>query len=198
MLRKLSCFLFAYGIGLGSAHAAAVLQLSGGELTGALDVNVSGTLYDVEFVEGTCIVLFSGCDEPSDFTFTTMASGRDASFALLNQVFRDVPAGNFDSDPSLTFGCEPNPTADFCLAITPWGLTTVAGFANTDFAANALGPGGFAALATMFVTEDTTAFPQWVYARWTPATVEPVPEPGTVSLLALGVLGLRSHLRRRS
>jgi len=33
----------------------------GGELVGATNVNVGGTLYDVQFVEGTCVDLYDGC-----------------------------------------------------------------------------------------------------------------------------------------
>ena len=48
--------------------SAATLNISGyGELLGAFDVSVNGTLYDVEFRDGNYITLFSGCDEPSDF-----------------------------------------------------------------------------------------------------------------------------------
>src|SRR5688572_27474840 len=95
MLRKLSWLLLACGMGLGSAEAA-VLQVSGGELTGALEVDVGGTLYNVAFVEGTCVDLFSGCDEVSDFTFTSLGGATQASQALLDQVFLDVTEGNFD------------------------------------------------------------------------------------------------------
>ncbi len=49
---------------------AATLDIVGGILHGASGVDVGGTLYDVEFLDGTCIVLFNGCDQSSDFTFT--------------------------------------------------------------------------------------------------------------------------------
>src|SRR5687767_14679766 len=106
---------------MGSAQAA-VLQVSGGELTGALGVNVGGTLYDVQFVEGTCVGLFSGCDEASDFTFTSAESAVQASQELLNQVFLDVAQGNFDTQPELTLGCE-EPAA--CVAFTPFAPPVV-------------------------------------------------------------------------
>lgn len=98
----------AMAIGLSSAPSfAATLIVDGsGQLRGAAGVDVGGTLYDVTFREGTCTALFDGCDDPSDFTFTTLTDAQAASQALLNQVFIDGPAGNFVS-PSLTFGISP-------------------------------------------------------------------------------------------
>jgi hypothetical protein len=53
---------------LGAAGASgATLNASGGQILGASGVDVGGTLYDVEFLDGTCIALFSGCDEVSDY-----------------------------------------------------------------------------------------------------------------------------------
>jgi hypothetical protein len=45
-----------------AASAATLIVDSNGILTGATGVNVGGTLYDVEFVDGSCIALFDGCD----------------------------------------------------------------------------------------------------------------------------------------
>ena len=57
------------------ADAATLLVNGSGILLGAEGVNVGGTLYDVEFVDGTCIALFDGCDlAADDFTFTTQAA----------------------------------------------------------------------------------------------------------------------------
>ena len=51
-----------------------------------LTSNVDGSLYDFEFLDGTCVALFSGCDDISDFTFSTVAAATLASQALLDQV----------------------------------------------------------------------------------------------------------------
>jgi len=85
-----------------SATAAPILQVVGGELMGATGVDVGGTLYDVAFVDGSCIGQFSGCDNASaDFAFTTDSAAFDATLALLDQVFLDGPSGAFDSQPDL-------------------------------------------------------------------------------------------------
>jgi len=52
-----------------------------GILTGATGVNVGGTFYNVEFVEGTCAALFDGCDSVNDFDFTMEADAVAASRA---------------------------------------------------------------------------------------------------------------------
>jgi hypothetical protein len=51
------------------AAAAPTLQINGsGLLTGALNVDVGGTLSDVQFLEGPCFSLFNSCGV-SDFDF---------------------------------------------------------------------------------------------------------------------------------
>ena len=80
-------FVLAVGLVLmaGSAQAA-TLNVVGGQLMGASNVLVDGNLYDVQFLDGTCIDLYNGCDEASDFTFQTQASAVLASQALLDQL----------------------------------------------------------------------------------------------------------------
>jgi hypothetical protein len=53
----------------GAAQAAAPVVVSG-ELLGATGINVDGKVYDVQFVEGTCVDIYGGCDALSDFTFS--------------------------------------------------------------------------------------------------------------------------------
>ena len=72
---------------------------------GASGVDVGGTLYNVEFLDGTCVDLYNGCDEASDFTFTTQAEARQANQALLDQVFLYGVLGDFDSNSGLTAHC---------------------------------------------------------------------------------------------
>ena len=84
--------------GFASVHGSVVLDVDGtGQLLGASGIDVGGTLYDVEFVEGTCIALFDGCDELSDLTFTTEAESGLAAQALLDVVFINGPQGMFDN-----------------------------------------------------------------------------------------------------
>jgi hypothetical protein len=71
--------LLALAVCLASAANAAMLNIVGGQLIGASNVDVGGGLYDVVFTDGTCIALFSGCDSNSDFAFTTEAAGLAAA-----------------------------------------------------------------------------------------------------------------------
>ena len=188
-------------IAFGGAHAlAAQLVVEPGILTGANGVRVGGGLYNVEFVDGTCVALFAGCDSATDFTFTP--SALDAAGALLDQVFIDDPQlGAFDSTPALTAGCA-NPV---CYVVTPSdpaphvlpypavstgvarnSSASLAGTAEDDDVQGTYYP----------IDLDCSTGSQCVYARWT--FVSQVPEPGTVACLGLGVLVMVLVQRRRT
>ena len=82
---------------------AAYYHVVGGELVGAFDVDVGGTLYDVSFGDGRCLDLYSGCDELSDLPFADPTESQVAANALLTQVFGNGDI--YDTDPTLTRGC---------------------------------------------------------------------------------------------
>ena len=114
----------------GAAQAATLIVVDE-QLHGASNVLVGGVSYDVQFLDGTCIELYKGCDEASDFTFQTQASALLASQALLDQVFLDGALGAFDNYPGRTRGCPYPPLTDvpdedqFCIAATPFGLVSL-------------------------------------------------------------------------
>ena len=66
-LRVLTATALLLASSNGLAARAATPDVVDGELVGASDVLVDGTLYDVKFQDGTCVDLFDGCDEVSDF-----------------------------------------------------------------------------------------------------------------------------------
>ncbi len=71
MFRKLiGAFAGLAMMGMAGTANAVVLNVSDGQFLGATGVDVGGTLYDVTFVDGTCITLFDGCNEIADFDFT--------------------------------------------------------------------------------------------------------------------------------
>jgi hypothetical protein len=64
-------------------------------LDGATGVELNGSFYDVEFVDGTCVVLFSGCDSTSDFGFQSDVDAVAAAQVLINQVLLGTCAARF-------------------------------------------------------------------------------------------------------
>ena len=193
-------FLAAVMVLMASGAQAATLTVVGGQLMGASDVLVDGNLYDVQFLDGTCIGRYNGCDEDSDFTFQTQASALLASQALLDQVFLDGVDGLFDSDPSLTNGCS-GPRVEFgsCGAWTPYGFYPPNVFISMTGARNfyPLGsrPDNVRIVLGAIVDFDLLFYTADVFSVWSPSVV---PEPSTALLLGLGLTGLAAKGRRRS
>ena len=193
ILRIILLGAFLAGTLASQARAATLNIDAGGNLLGASNVDVGGSLYDVEFVDGFCATLFNGCDDLADFEFTTNADAILASTALLRQVFVDIVIGPlFDSDPSLTVGC----ATTVCDTITPWGFSGTAFFSYTiarnddDEVSDGIIPSGFTGPLTDFSTFSTANF-----ARWSP--VNPIPIPAAVWLFGTALIGLVGFTRRR-
>jgi hypothetical protein len=96
----LAALILTLALACAPGVSAATLTVTGGILTGATNVDVGGSFYDVVFVDGTCAAVFNGCDDPTDFIFPTSATAVAASQALIDQVFLDGPLGQFDSNPT--------------------------------------------------------------------------------------------------
>lgn len=119
--RHLAAAVIAVCVGVmsGPASAAAILNVVGGQLIGAQNVQVGNALYDVQFVDDSCINIFDGCDDVSDFTFDNALDAVAAGQALLDQVLLDGPEGLFDTDPTATSGCA---DAFNCFVFIPYGI----------------------------------------------------------------------------
>jgi hypothetical protein len=175
------------------AYGATLLINNFGDLYGASNVDIGGALYDVTFVDGSCIQLFSGCAAPSSFFFHTGTEALAASEALLAQVFIDVPGGpQFDSNPDRTFGC----LVASCYVITPYEYWAQTPFVRSSYLYNGSGAlSDYAQGGQELVYADYSGDSQRVYARWSAAgtvVVPPppgVPEPASVVLLGAGLLG---------
>jgi hypothetical protein len=167
----------------------------GGKLVGATNVNVGGKLYDVEFIEGTCVDLYDGCDDVSDFTFTTVEDAVQAGLALQAQVVLNSSGGNFDTVPNLTAGC----SGALCGTTFPYGLpnatevSVVAAVNQSDEVGDFAGPG---ATQRTYDSDAGTLHTLTTFAVWTPASAaQPVPLfawPAAIAMLALGFRRLRA------
>lgn len=182
------------------------LDIRNGILYGATDVDVDGVLYDVAFLDGTLIELFGDVDENTVFPFVNPSDFPDNSLflsayeALDAQVFID----EFDTTPDLTNGIGTSGAAyiwtpKWTNGPNPTSSVGIVGWVNNDLDNNDY----------IFSTSTNQSFDTgwWtdagmpgadhtVYAVWTLA--EPVPVPGTLSLLSIGLLGLAGVSRKRA
>jgi len=175
-----------------SASFGAILNVDNGTLLGASGVSVNGNLYDVSFQRGSCISLFNGCDEATDFFFTDVGSAAAANLALLNQVFTDTAEGLFDSNPSLTNGCDHSFT---CSIQTPILLgmasgTVIASFLRNSAQENLDTHTGVWSNIGIGADFGTSSYPLYSYALWSGSTSTSVPLPVTIWLFLLGLMGV--------
>ena len=197
-LIKFTCALLLTAC-ISVSHASVIHVTDGsGNLLGARNVLVNGTLYDVDFSDGTCASLFTGCDDSGDFIFATEMDAILASNALLEQVFLDIDIGNFDSSPNLTRGIS---NAYLGEVSTPWGFVSYAdGYVRTSMAinfTNSIYDTDRSDTEIRTVTGTTVRVRDKAWAVWAKATA--VPEPSTVILLFLGLAGLSfARYRRQS
>lgn len=190
--------------------ANAGLIVDNGELLGATEIDINGTLYDVSFVEGSCSDLFNGCDEVSDFFWQTAADALAASEALLDDVLLDSTSGNFDTDPESIFGCD---NLTNCQISTVWGIS-VPGYVQVSWVDNYnVVSGDRARVSSSWrgwaANDDFGLNGVRTYALWS-ETVLPAPsilpinnpqnpaqvsEPATLALFGLAVFGLVTRRR---
>ncbi|MEN8159580.1 MAG: hypothetical protein ABFS41_05845 [Myxococcota bacterium] len=162
---------------------AATLVIEEGELVGATGVLVDGTLYDVEFQDGTCAALYDGCDETSDFPFPAAGAANKASLALLGQVF----LGTYDDDPELTRGCENIAT---CTLTTPFG--PLQPMFQASGAVNEAAPSTDGLDFFQSEDGDSTGAPRFVFAVWT-LVCSATPDPSCQTGFGSGSFSVTEH-----
>jgi PEP-CTERM motif len=179
-----------------NSRAAAILDVNGsGILTGAQNVDVNGTLYDVQFADGTCAALFGGCTSASDFAFNSFDDALAAAHALASQVLIDDPTHSFafDSTPSLVNGCS------FFVSCTTYVPFAAVG-AYVDYAwyddfYHPLGDHFPTGTTFDLITTDTSASGKpGIATNWAvfspAAAATAVPEPGSLALFGGALMSL--------
>lgn len=178
-------------------HAAVSWNFVGGELIGAQGVVVNGNDYDVSFTDGTCVNVFGGCNELSDFAFTTLADATAAALALLGQVHIDDGGspGLLDTDPELTNDCEDD---YICQMVIPYNLGP--GLFVSAVSAVNISPinfpleDDFLFFTTQLANSSGLGAPSVTFAVFTPS---PIPLPAAGWLFGTALLSLAGIRRSR-
>ena len=169
---------------------------AGGQLIGASGVRIGDLYYNVSFQYGSCNGLFAPCDA-NQFTFTTEDSALAAARALDSQAFIDVGAGRmFDSVSRNLIGDDvvlPDPY------IVPFALgpSDFTGEVGVKFAWFYNYRAGGPADATFTETFDSLRVDVAQHFAVFSVQSTTVPEPSTMALVALAMLGLL-HVRRKA
>ena len=187
---------------------AQTLDIQAGRLMGAFGVQVNGTFYDVAFVDGSCVGLFDGCDELSDFVVNDLQDSIAFAQAIEN-ILSNEP---FDREPELTNGCGNH---HICFIYTPIHFDPDPNMVRVRRALNletidSESVYGYVPVDknTVFVNyepEDSNdPLPNFdaTYAVWSlSAAPEPVPSSGALAqvviVLSLLLLGARSMRREK-
>lgn len=206
-LRALVALAFCATVAATAADAAVIRTFdSNGRLTKAQNVDVGGTLYDVQFVVfpqlNGCSLSTGLCVGQFPQLFTTEADALLAGQALLDQVLLDVPGHALDTDVSLVNGCPSSSSLLPCQVLTfyqqqpsPLAQDNIAKYVYSNNTAGIVDPAAGSVTLTGFgnwLTITSVVAADW--SRTPPVTT--APEPGSVVLLGTAVLGLLARRRR--
>jgi hypothetical protein len=168
---------------------SATVHYDGDTILGVSGLVSRGETYNVEFKDGSCASLFSGCDSPSDFAFFDSQQAVDAIFSLHSAL-----AG---ADDTRVRGCGGGyPCTRYTPFFTPEryfsardGGWIEARFLFDSHVSPGLGAGGYKNLAADY---DTSASSSETFVIFTP-----VPEVPAWALMPAGLLLLCFARRSR-
>lgn len=141
------------------------LLIVDGQVIGATGLAASNRILDVSFQEGSCIGVYSGCDESSDF-YPTGSLEREAAYEALEALFNQ----DFQA-PGSILGCGETVTA--CSVIVPNNInaTAVVGI-NGLYIPSSGQAVGFSGTFGYERSYDLTTDESYTYAVWSEVDVD--------------------------